>query len=85
MRFVRKAAKAPENRRLVSHVRPRFHLRISLQESNRDRKRQELSENKESWLSEFLGRPDHTPLIPGKNDQVYMGKIDGQKICNIAN
>ena len=29
----------------------------------------------ESWLSEFLGRPDLAHLILGKNDQVYMGRL----------
>lgn len=75
----------PKQKAGAKSVANRFHLRITLQERNRWWKKQELSENEESWLNELSGRPDNKYLIPGKNDQVYMGKVDGRKVSDTAN
>ena len=91
MRSVRKAVKAlPKSPRkqkaVVTSLAKKFNLRI-LPQNRSGRKKQDLSEEEESWLRKFFGRPDITYVTPGKNDQVYMGKVNGQKFLdkNIAN
>ena len=83
MRSVRKAVKAlPKSPRkqkaVVTSLAKKFNLRI-LPQNRSGRKKQDLSEEEESWLRKFFGRPDITYVTPGKNDQVYMGKVNGQK------
>ena len=55
-------------------------MKIVPQQNNRGRKRQELTEEEHSWLNEFLSQPDIAYVTPGKKDQIYMGKVDGQKM-----
>ena len=38
-----------------------------------------LSEEQEQWLLEMLKRPDMTYTNPGRKDNVYIGKIDGER------
>ena len=57
-----------------------FELKIAPQQNNRGWKRQEVTEEKQSWLSEILSQPDITYVTPGKKDQICMGKINGQKM-----
>lgn len=57
-----------------------FTLRIALQPSNRGSKQQDVTDDERSCLREFLLWPDITYVTPGKNDQVYMRKVNGQKL-----
>ena len=50
------------------------------QQQNRGRKREEINAEDSSWLVEFLERPGITYVTPGKNDQIYMGKSNGEKV-----
>ena len=49
------------------------------QQNNRGRPKSILDADK-SWLIDFLDRPDITYTMPGKRDQVYMGKVNGKKV-----
>ena len=62
---------------VVTSLAKKFELKIAPQQNNRERKRQELNKEEQSWLSEFLSQPDITYITPGKKDQIYMGKVDG--------
>ena len=90
MRSLRKPEKRlPENPRkkaerkqkaVVTSLAKKFDLKIAPRRNNRGRKRQEITEEELSWLSEFLSQPDITYVTPGKKDQIYMRKLDGQKM-----
>ena len=54
-----------------------FQLRILSQQNNRGQPKQILDADEKSWLIDFLDRPDITYTMPGKRDQVYMGKVNG--------
>ena len=58
----------------------KFELKIAPQQNNQGWKRQELTEEEQSWLKKFLSQPDITYVTPGKNNQIYTGKVDGQKM-----
>ena len=85
MLSLRKAEKAlPKSPRkqkaVVTSFAEKFELKIAPQQNNRGSKRQEITEEEQSWLSEFLSQPDITYVTPGKKDQIYMRKVDGQKM-----
>ena len=46
---------------------------------SRGRPRKELSEKKKEWMFEFLGRSDITHTNPGRQDNVYVGKVNGER------
>ena len=85
MQSFRKAEKAlPKSPRkqkaVVKSLAKKFELKIAPQQNSRGRKRQELYEEEQLWLSKFLSQPDITYVTPDKKDQIYMGKVDGQKM-----
>ena len=45
----------------------------------RGRPRKELSDEKKEWMIEFLGRSDMTYTSPGRQDNNYMGKVNGER------
>ena len=57
-----------------------FQLQIMPQISKRVQPEQELETDEQSWLLYFLDRFDVTYTTPGKRDQVYIGKTDGEKL-----
>ena len=46
---------------------------------NRGRPRKELSEEKKDWMIEFLSQSDMAYINPGRQDNVYIGKVDGER------
>ena len=46
---------------------------------NRGHPRKALSEEKKDWVIEFLSRSDMTYINPGRQDNVYIGKVDGER------
>ena len=46
---------------------------------NRGHPRKELSEEKKDWIIKFLSRSDMTYTNPGCQDNVYIGKVDGDR------
>ena len=56
----------------------KYQIRIQLKET-RGRPRKNLSDDKKAWLIEVLGRSDLTYTNPGRADNVYIGKIDGER------
>ena len=45
----------------------------------RERKNIELDEQEFDWLEEFFNRSNVTYTTPGKKDQIYIGKVEGEK------
>lgn len=83
-RSLRKAAaalpKSPSKKvEIVKSLAKKFNLRI--QYDNRispGRPKNELSEEEREWLESFFERPDITYTTPGRKDQRYLGKKDGE-------
>ena len=72
--------KSPRKQRaVVTSLTKKSDLRIATQPSSSGWKGQDLTDDERSWLPEFLGRHKITNVSLGKNDQVYMEKVTGQK------
>ena len=56
----------------------KYQIRIQLEET-RGRPRKNLSDDKKAWLIEVLGRSDLTYTNRGHADNVYIGKVDGER------
>ena len=57
-----------------------YQLRITLiQKKHPGPTRKALTEEQIQWLVAALDRPDNSYMNPGKNDNVYIGKVDGVK------
>ena len=83
MRSVRKAVKAlPKSPRkqkaVVTSLAKKLDLRILPQNRSR-RKKQDLSQEEESWLRKFFGRPDITYETPGKKRPSLYGQSERSK------
>ena len=63
---------------MIKNLAPKYQIRIQLKET-RERPRKNLSDDKEAWLIEVLGRSDLTYTNLGRADNVYIGKIDGER------
>ena len=77
----RSLPKSPRRRNaVVSSLAKKFQLQILPQQNNRGRPKEILDADEKSWLIDFLDRHDITYTMPGKRDQVYMGKVNGKKV-----
>ena len=63
---------------IIQSLASKYQIRIKMHE-NRGRPRKELSEEKKDWMIEFLSRSDMTYTNPGRLDNVYIGKVDGER------
>ena len=63
---------------MIKNLASKYQIRIQLKET-RGRPRKNLSDDKKAWLIEVLGRSDLTYTNPGRADNVYIGKIDGER------
>ena len=63
---------------IIQSLASKYQIRIKMHE-NRGRPRKELSEEKKDWMIEFLSRSDMTYTNPGRQDNVYIGKVDGER------
>ena len=63
---------------VIKNLASKYQIRIQLKET-RGRPRKNLSDDKKAWLIQVLGRSDLTYTNPGRADNVYIGKIDGER------
>ena len=63
---------------IIQSLASKYQIRIKMHE-NRGRPRKELSEEKKDWMIEFLSRSDMTYTNPGRQGNVYIGKVDGER------
>ena len=82
-RSIKKAEKhlpfSPRKRlEVVGELAQKFKLRIKLP-GKRGRKNRTLTEDQENFLLDVFERSDMTYTTPGRKDNVYIGKIDGEK------
>ena len=56
----------------------KYQIRIKMHK-NRGHPRKELSEEKKNWIIKFLSRSDITYTNPGCQDNIYIGKVDGDR------
>ena len=72
--------KSPGNQREVLHeITNTICVRLDFK-AKREKKRDELSDEKLKWFKEFLDHPDISYMNPGRKDHVYVGKKDGVKL-----
>ena len=62
---------------IIQRLATKYNLRVDLKE-NRGRRRKELSDEEKMWLIEFLNRSDISYTNPGRKDNVYIGKFNGE-------
>ena len=61
---------------IIQSLASKYQIRIKMHE-NRGRPRKELLEEKNDWVIEFLSRSDMNYINPGRQDNFYIGKVDG--------
>jgi len=81
VRSIKKAEKAlpkyPGKQKFQIKILPQNE---TAEKPKRGRKKNERDDQELGWLEEFTNRPDIIYTTPGKKDQVYMGKVDGEKV-----
>ena len=63
---------------VIKNLASTYQIRIQLKETRRC-PRKKLSDDKKAWLTKVLCRSDLTYTNPGRADNVYIGKIDGER------
>ena len=63
---------------VIEKLAKKFQLRIAAS-VKKGRKSKDLSEEQIAWLEQFLNRSDITYMNPGRKDNVYVGKINGER------
>ena len=72
--------KSPHKRNeVVSSIAEKYKLRINLVKNKGGRPRKDLSDEQKQWLRNALDRSDLSMMNPGKKDNVYVGKSNGQR------
>ena len=61
---------------IVKSMASTFNLRIQLKNIGRPKKA--LSDDERFWLEQFFQRPDITYITPGNNQQMHLGKVNGE-------
>ena len=69
-----------KKKEIIASLASKYQLRIALIQKKRPGpKRKALTGEQIQWLVAALDRPDISHMNPGKNDNVYIGKVDGVK------
>ena len=63
---------------IIKNLAGKYKIRIQLKES-RGRPKKDLDDEKKAWLVEYLSRSDMTYTNPGRADNVYIGKVNGER------
>lgn len=63
---------------VLNNLSNKYCLRVKLH-TKRGPRPKYLSKEQEEWLMEILERPDMTYMNPGRKDNVYVGKVDGER------
>ena len=82
LKKVVKALQKRPNKRIesVKSLASKSDLRIKLDHKKQGRPENALSDEKQTWLSKFVDRPDITYTNSGKNNQRYVGKENGKSV-----
>ena len=63
---------------VIEKLAEKYKVKFQFKKSTRGRPRKDLNEEEKQWLIEFLARADLTYTNPGRKDNVYIGKKDGE-------
>ena len=63
---------------VIGKLAQKLQLRIA-PKGKRGRKSNDLSDEQIAWIEEFLNRSDVTYMNPGRKDNVYIGKVNGER------
>ena len=78
-KVVKALPKSPNKRiEIDKSLASKSDLGIKLDHKKQGRPENALSDEKQTWLSKFLDRPDITYINPGKNNERYVGKENGK-------
>ena len=70
--------KSPHKRKeVVSTLAKKNQLRIEVNKRGRPQKNH--TEEQKQWLRKVLDSPDLSMIYPGKKDNVFIGKVDGER------
>ena len=63
---------------MIKSLASKFNVKVKLAQKV-GRKKNELTEQENQWLVQFLNRPDISYTTPARKDNVYLGKFDKVK------
>lgn len=65
---------------VIEKLAKKYQVKFQFKKTSRGRPRKDLDEEEKQWLIDFLSRADLTYTNPGRKDNVYIGKVDGEKV-----
>ena len=73
--------KSPHKRtEVIKKLAEKHKIKFNFKKSARGRPHKDLNEEEKRWLIEFLARVNLTYTNPGRKDNVYIGKENGERI-----
>ena len=64
---------------VIEKLAEKYKVKFQFKKSAGGRPRKDFNEEEKQWLIEFLARADLTYTNPGRKDNVYIGKKDGER------
>ena len=65
---------------VIEKLAEKYQVKFQFKKGSSGRPRKDLNKEEKDWLIEFLSRADLTYTNSGRNDNVYIGKVDGEKV-----
>ena len=65
---------------VIEKLAEKYQVKFQFKKGSSGRPRKDLNKEGKDWLIEFLSRADLTYTNSGRNDNVYIGKVDGEKV-----
>lgn len=65
---------------VIEKLAEKYQVKFAFKKAASGRPRKSLIDEEKEWLIEFLARADMTYTNPGRKDNVYIGKIDGERV-----
>ena len=65
---------------VIEKLAEKYQVKFQFKKGSSGRPRKDLNKEEKDWLIEFLSRADLTYTNPERNDNVYIGKVDGEKV-----
>ena len=66
---------------MIEKLAERYQAKFPFKKSACGRSRKDLNDDERDWLITFLARSDLTYTNPGRQGNVYIGKKDGECLC----
>ena len=66
------------SKKVIERLVEKYHVKIPFN-TKRGRPREDLNKEEKKWLETLLSRSEVSYTNPGRKDNVYVGKIDGER------